>query len=67
MKLHKIITTSITTSIAIGIMSIVAGCMGNAAATYWDGKKYDILSRGDAAVRYPEIVQAMRVAAGVLQ
>ena len=35
---------------------------------YWDdGKKYDILSRGDAAVRYPEIVQAMRVAAGVLQ
>ena len=39
MKLHKIITASI----AVGIMSIAAGCMGNAAATYWDGKKYDIL------------------------
>ena len=39
MKLHKIITASI----AVGIMSIAAGCMGNAAATYGDGKKYDIL------------------------
>ena len=33
---------------------------------YWDdGKKYDILSRSDATVRYPELVQAMRTAAGV--
>lgn len=39
MKLQKIIMIST----AIGIVSIVSGCMGNAAATYWDGKKYDIL------------------------
>ena len=34
---------------------------------YWDdGTKYEVLSRGDASVRHPEIVRAMTRAAGIL-
>lgn len=33
---------------------------------YWDdGKKYELLARNEVKVRYPEILQAMRTAAGV--
>ena len=39
MKLRKVLIATMS----VGILLLATGCMGKAAAHYWDGKKYTIL------------------------